>query len=219
MPQIAIRPYRRQDRSAVRLICIEAGWRGRPAREFLDDPDLWADLWTAYYLLREPGNCWVACDPAGRVVGYLAGAADGLGAQRFAATRVIPAIAARALFTGQWLRPMNRKFFARTIRAARRGQLAIPRHVLRDCPGHFHFNLLADCRGQGVGRRLYALFEQRMRDLGVPGLHSQVLAANELVIDFHRRQGYCLVERRRVPSLDGYLEPGLVELVLHVKAL
>jgi GNAT superfamily N-acetyltransferase len=213
-----IRPYRPSDRDAVRAICIQTGIRGRPVSEMLDHSRLWADLWTEYYLVRERGNCWVACD-GGRVVGYLIGTADTWSADRFVATRVAPAAALRAIFRGHWLSPRDRLFFVHAIRAARKGELAIPDEVVRDFPAHFHFNLLAECRGQGLGGRMYEIFERRMRTLGVRGMHGQVIAANEVVVNFHLHRGYREAHHSPVPSLSGVLEPGNVELAVFVKKL
>ncbi len=215
----SIRPFRRRDAAGVRAVCIETAWRGLSAAQFLEDPAIWADLWTGYFLDREPENCWVVTGPDSEVAGYLTGCADSPAAERFQAGRVLPRIALRALLTGQWARPMNRRFFVRTIRAARRGQLAVPARLLRDYPAHFHFNLLPPARGLGLGGSLHDLYERRMRALGRPGMHVQVLGSNGLVNAFNLRRGYRVAHRSRVPSLDGYLEDGPVELVVYVKRL
>ena len=213
---ITIRQYAPSDRQAVREVCIATGLRGRPINALLDHTEIWADLWTDYYLTREPDNCWVACD-SGRVIGYLIGAADSPAADRYFASRILPKVAARAVLLGHWLSGRDRRFFARTIRAARKGQLDVPALIVRQYPGHYHFNLLEGFRSQGIGSRMYDLYEQRMRSLGVPGMHGQVLASNGVVVQFHRRRGYAEAFRQRVPSLSGYLEPGPVELVVFVK--
>lgn len=213
-----IREYRPSDRQAVRAICIAAGIRGRSASEFLNHTDIWADLWTGYYLLREPSNCVVACQ-GNDFVGYLVSTADSESCERYVTTRLLPAAAGRAIFCGHWLWPRDRIFFIRTLRAMRRRELSIPPWVIRDYPGHFHFNLLAECRGLGLGGQLYRLYEQRMRDLGLPGLHAQVLASNDIVVQFHLRRGYRPAHRTVSTALSGVLEPGKVELVTLVKEL
>ncbi|MCG3180844.1 MAG: hypothetical protein BIFFINMI_03207 [Phycisphaerae bacterium] len=217
--RFAIRPFAPIDAPAVRAICIQAGWRGIPADSFLDHPEVWADFWTGYYLARQPQHCCVAADASGRVVGYLTGCPDTAAADRFVAWRVVPALVGRALAGGWWLRTRDRRFFARVIRAGRRGELAIPRAIVRDYPGHFHFNLLPAARGQGLGAAFYDRFESQMRREGVRGLHGQVLGSNPVVIGFSERRGYRVAHRAHAASLDGWIEPGPVELVTLVKSL
>ncbi len=217
-PLIAIRPYAPGDHDAVRDICMNAGWRGKPASEFLDHPDLWADFWTGYYLACEPQHCRVATDPARRGVGYLTACFDSEAAERYAARRIVPRLAMRATLGGLLLHARDRAFLVRAARAARRGELAVRPAVRRRFPGHFHFNLLPEARGQGVGGRLYAWFEQAAGAAGLVGLHVQALASNPVVAPFLQRRGWREVERVRVRSLEGYLEPR-VELVTLVKLL
>ena len=219
---VAIRPYQAADRAGLREVCLAAGLRGRDIRHWLDHPDIWADIWTAAYVEREPENCWVVCDDGAegeRVVGYLVATADTEASERYFTRAVLPRIAGRAIFRGHWLSGKDRTFFARTIRAMRRGELSLPPGVAREYPGHFHFNLLAGFRGAGLGGRLYDLFVTRMRDLNVPGVNSQVMTANQPVVDFHHRRGYAEVFRSQAKALSNYFEQGPVELAVFVKKL
>lgn len=214
-----IRAYRISDRRAVRNICIETGVAGRTIRDFLDPADTWADLWTEYYLTREPAHCWVATDPADQPVGYLLGASDSRAADAYFAARVLPQVALRELLLFRWLSGRRRAFFDRMIESARKGLLSVPREVVDAYPCHFHFNLLDGYRGQGIGSRLYDLFESGMHALGRAGIHSQVMCGNDATVQFHRKRGFTEVSRMHVPPLDDCFPPGRFELAVLVKPL
>src|SRR5690349_15749288 len=69
---IAIRQFRSTDREAVRRLCCETGFLGRPVEPLFRDRELFADLFTRAYLEFEPEWTLIA-EASGRVVGYLLG--------------------------------------------------------------------------------------------------------------------------------------------------
>ena len=73
---ILVRGYGRSDRQAVRGICAATCWMGEDRPELIPDDWVWAEYWTRYFTDEEPRHTWVACEAAGRVVGYLTGTAD-----------------------------------------------------------------------------------------------------------------------------------------------
>src|SRR5271157_920746 len=75
MNNINIRPYKVQDRAALRMLCCDVADRGEPIENFFHDRDLAADLLTKYYTDYEPQSTFVAeCD--GCLVGYINGCMD-----------------------------------------------------------------------------------------------------------------------------------------------
>ncbi len=58
-----IRPFRPEDRPAVREICAATGLLGDDIRRLFPEPDFFADLFTSYYTDLEPESCLVAEDP------------------------------------------------------------------------------------------------------------------------------------------------------------
>jgi hypothetical protein len=54
-----VRRYNRNDRAAVRQICCETGFLGRPIDRVFEDRDLFADFFTDYYLQCEPEAAFV----------------------------------------------------------------------------------------------------------------------------------------------------------------
>ena len=72
-----IRPFRPEDRPAVREICAATGLLGDDIRRLFPRPDFFVDLFTSYYTDLEPDSCLVAEAPGAegrpQVVGYLLG--------------------------------------------------------------------------------------------------------------------------------------------------
>src|SRR5215472_710570 len=71
---VEIRPYRRTDRQAIRQICCDTGFLGKPVDAIFQDRELFADLFTKPYLKHEPEWAFVA-EAERQVVGYLLGSA------------------------------------------------------------------------------------------------------------------------------------------------
>ncbi|HSY44242.1 MAG TPA: hypothetical protein VK811_10060, partial [Candidatus Acidoferrum sp.] len=69
---IIIRPYRLEDRAAIRRICCDTGFLGNPIETIFSDREIFADLFAGPYLDYGTDWAWVA-DAGGRVVGYLLG--------------------------------------------------------------------------------------------------------------------------------------------------
>lgn len=62
--------------------------------------------------------------------------------------------------------------------------------LLRDYPAHMHVDILADFQGQGWGARLLAALEERLRGMGVRGLHLGMDGKNKGAERFYRRAGF-----------------------------
>jgi hypothetical protein len=71
---VKIRPYRQTDRQAIRQICCDTGFLGKPVDTIFQDRELFADLFAKPYLEHEPEWALVA-EAEHRVVGYLLGSA------------------------------------------------------------------------------------------------------------------------------------------------
>jgi GNAT superfamily N-acetyltransferase len=156
---IAVRSYRETDRSAVRQLCCETGFLGNPVDPLFQDRELFADLFTKPYLDYEPGWALIA-EAEGRVVGYL------LGSVRPDFNRILMRSGFQTvsrmilrLMLGRYAKhPRSRQFIGWLITA---GFWEQPEH-----PGeaaHLHFNVHRAYRGRGVARRLWEVFEQRLR--------------------------------------------------------
>lgn len=200
--EMVVRPYRTEDRQAVRDICYATGYMGDSPEWYWRDVESFSDLWSRYYTDREPQSLFVAARPDGAVVGYLMGCIDSAGADEF--NRVLRYHAIRRYC---FLRPGTAGFMWRSLadvlrdNAIGRRPLPTPLHDAR-WPAHLHINLLPEARAGGVGRRLMMTWIDHLRDLGVVGCHIETLAENSRAIAFFEAMGF----RRHGPPL---LAPGM----------
>ncbi len=67
-----VRFYRPEDRTAIRQICADTGFLGKPIDPVFEDRELFADYLTSYYTDSEPQSTLV-CEIDGVVKGYLTG--------------------------------------------------------------------------------------------------------------------------------------------------
>lgn len=201
-----IRLFRRSDRPAVRQICVACCWMGDYVRQRIPDDWIWAEYWTRYFTDREPEHVWMVERAGdGAVVGYLTGTADRARADRYAPL-LLPGIVRRVVRKRLLRNPASRAAMFGMAKSILRGEMALPARVVRQYPATFHFNLLAEARGRGIGTRLFEAFVGRMRAVGVRGVHIQVLGCNPAVPAFAARRGFRQVCSRPLHAwahLDG----------------
>ena len=183
-----IRPYRPEDRAAVRRICYLTGYMGGRVDWLWRDRESFADLFSGYWTDREPQSASVA-ERDGEVVGYLLGCVD---------TRRVPnpgpMMAHHLLRRGLLVRPGTAGVLWRMI-----GDVAVDaaRHQLppmsaydRQWPAHLHIDLLEVARGHGVGAGLVRRFFDRLRESGVAGCHVETMAENTRAVAFFEAMGF-----------------------------
>jgi GNAT superfamily N-acetyltransferase len=182
---ITARPYRGDDREAVRAIAYRAGYMGDPPDWYWRDVSSFADIWTAYYTDREPESAFVA-ERDGRVVGYLLGCVESARAPSPAA-----ALGRQVIRRALLLRPGTAGFLWRSIwdsacqGGSPSGELNDPRW-----PSHLHMNLLGEARGCGGGAQLMRAWLFRLREVRSPGCHLATLAENTTAVAFFERMGF-----------------------------
>lgn len=182
-----IRPYRAEDRDAVRSICFETGLLGEPVAGQFADEEAFADLITRYYTDQEPESCFVG-ELEGKVVGYMLGTLD---------TRRVPSsesVMAKLAFSRQLgLRPGTARFFWRgvgdSVRMTLRGQ-SLAKADLDAFPAHTHFSLLPEARHTPLGVGLYRSFFVYAKKAGCPGVHGDVFVENVRATKLHEAMGF-----------------------------
>ncbi len=146
---------------------------------FLADDWLWSEYWTRYFTDRRPGYTWVVIDPDdGSVAGYLTGTPDAREFDRYV-WRIVPGIVWRIIRKRLISRSAPRRALRAMFRSARRGELHLPKSIIREYPATWHFNLLPHARGQGLGSTLLGMFFETLHENGVAGVHAQVISAND----------------------------------------
>jgi ribosomal protein S18 acetylase RimI-like enzyme len=194
---LRVRPYRPDDRAAVRRVAFLTGYMGEPIDWQWRHAESFCDLITTWYTDREPESLFVA-EGRGQVVGYLTGCVESRRARGWTAAQ-----AARWLRRGALLRPGVAGFLWRSILDLARDRGRLPEETLGDprWPAHLHINLLPEARGRGAGAALMRTWLARLRELGVPGVHLGSFAENHPAHGFFQSQGFAFHgEPQRVPG-------------------
>lgn len=168
-----IRPYRPEDREAVRDIARRTAYRNRGSAAIFEDDELFADYWTRYYTDFEPESCLILEDE-GRVIGYLLGTVDARRQQRIMTRRIVPGILARALWRLATFQYRKRSTRLMLWWLVSRGWREEPHVPLDKYPAHYHCNILREGYGKGYYTAMALQFLDRLDALGVTGLHGQV---------------------------------------------
>jgi ribosomal protein S18 acetylase RimI-like enzyme len=191
---VEIRPYRRADREAIRRICCDTGFLGKPVDAIFQDRELFADLFTKPYLEHEPEWALVA-EAEHRVVGYLLGSVSqqfetALMWSGFQTVMKMLFRLARGHYRGH---PRSQRFIAWLLSAGMREQ---PRHPPR--AAHLHFDLDRRYRGRGIGQRFWELFEERLREAGICRCYGSFFShARRRPEWVYARFGFTVFDRRR----------------------
>jgi hypothetical protein len=166
-----IRPYRPADRAAIRRICADTGFLGKPIDPIFEDRELFADYLTAYYTDAEPEATFV-CELDGEVKGYAMGS---LFPRRKAwyEARHLPLLALRGV--GRYfLRPYNaasRRYVRWILTQSRREVPVTPRAM-----PHLHFNILAEARSVAGTRALLDTLFAYLLAQGARQVYGQVVS-------------------------------------------
>jgi hypothetical protein len=195
-----IRPYRPEDREAVRRICCDTGFRGNPIDPIFSDRELFADFFTSYYTDYEPESATVAVDKeSGEVVGYL------LSSLRFRycpfrksiilLTRVIP----RGLFrylAFQYNKESRRFLYWVVFRSAAQTP-KVPRRA-----AHYHINLLQKYRTGPDVRGLMFRFFRESKERGARAIYGQIQITDDRRNHFFERYGFHILDKKRITKFD-----------------
>jgi hypothetical protein len=176
-----VRKFQPADREAVRRLCCDTGFLGKPIDPVFEDRELFADYLTDYYLKHEPDSAFVVV-VHGQIKGYLLGS-------RFPLRHQVHSFqqnlwhAGKAL--GRYLRyqPESRRFIHWIVLNAWREVPAAPRQV-----GHFHVNLLPEAKSIPVFRELLETYLRFLYQYGVTRVYGQM-------VTFDERRGFKLFER------------------------
>jgi hypothetical protein len=209
-----IRPYRPEDRSALRAICADTGFLGKPIDPVFEDRELFADYLTSYYTDAEPESTYV-CEFDGQVKGYLMGSRFPKRKSRFEAW-LLPKLVARGVWR-YFMRPYNaasRKYVRWILTQARQEQPYTPPNI-----PHFHFNILPEARSVATARELVDTYLQYLHKNGEKQVYGQVVTYDTRRGDrMFARFGFRVIDQREVTKYrDSY--PGKIHLFTILKDL
>jgi hypothetical protein len=176
-----VRRYTGNDRAAVRQICCETGFLGRPIDPVFEDRDLFADFFTDYYLQCEPDAAFVVTID-GSVAGFLLGCRYPLRHQLFSVAQ--SCLLALKVLVRYWrYKPETKRYLWWVVRNARREVPPAPRKI-----GHFHVNFLPQVKSIAAFREILETFLRFLAEEGIAQISAQM-------VTFDDRRGFALLER------------------------
>ncbi len=171
--QVVIRPYRVQDRDAIRRVNYETSFLHQP-RKFFDDREVVADALTRYYTDFEPGSCFVA-EAEGQVIGYVIGTLDIVKMRREYGSKILWPLFFKAAARGIFLNRKTYAFFYHSLKSYLKGEFKVP-DFSQQYPSTFHVNVLDGFRGQRVGNRLILRAVQFIHEQHVIGVQFSTMS-------------------------------------------
>ncbi|MFL6527454.1 MAG: GNAT family acetyltransferase [Chthoniobacterales bacterium] len=176
-----IRSYRATDREAVRRLCCETGFLGKPIYPVYEDAELFADFLTTYYTDHEPESSWVL-EINGELRGYLLGCRKSLRNQIYSFYQNV-CLFLRALLRYRRYNERSRRFIRWILMNGWREVPAAPRRT-----PHFHINLLPDARSYSTTRALMSAYLSYLYRCGEKRVYGQI-------VTFESRRGEKTFER------------------------
>jgi len=198
--QPIVRPYRLEDREAVRAICADTGFLGQPIDTVFEDRELFADYLTRYYTDVEPESTFV-CELDGEVKGYVMGSRFPKRKARYE-RRLLPLLALRGLWR-RFTRPYNadtRRYLWWILTKSREQQPFTP----PDIP-HFHFNVRPEARNVGDSRELVDTYLKYLREHGEKQVYAQAVSyETRRGVRMFARYGFRVIDEREVTKYRDY---------------
>jgi hypothetical protein len=208
-PGMVVRKFEPRDREAVRCLCCQTGFLGKPIDPVFEDRELFADYLTSYYTDAEPESCFVL-EHNGRVVGYLLGSRRPFRQQIHSFFQNI-----RLFFKGMSRYPRysraTRDFIGWILRNSWREVPAAPRRT-----AHFHFNVLPEAQGVArTGAMMNAYFDY-LRGKGEKAVFGQMVTfESRRGAKVLERYGFRIVEKREITKWrDKHPEPVYLTTVI-----
>jgi hypothetical protein len=213
-PLPVVRRYRPNDREAIRTICADTGFLGKPIDPVFEDRELFADYLTSYYTDEEPESIFVSV-MEDRVKGYMMGSLHPQRQARYEA-RMLPRLALRGLWR-YFRKPYNaasRRYIRWILTKGRRETPFTP----RDTP-QIHFNILPEAQSVPGLRAIVETYLAYLTGHGAKAVYGQVVSHGPRRGErLFARYGFKVIDRREVTKYREFY-PGRVELLTVIKDL
>jgi hypothetical protein len=207
-----VRPYLPEDREAVRRICADTGFLGKPIDPVFEDRELFADYLTGYYTDAEPESTFVTVSD-GEVKGYMMASLHPRRKARYEA-KTVPWLVLRGAWRYPRYRTASRRFVRWVLTQARKEIPFTP----PDLP-HIHFNLLPEARNVQCTRLLVDTCLAYLAAQGAKGVYGQVVSYGTRRSErLFARYGFRVVDQREVTKYREFY-PDRVQLFTIVKDL
>jgi ribosomal protein S18 acetylase RimI-like enzyme len=206
---VLIRRYEARDRAAVRRLCCETGFLGKPIDPVFQDREIFADYLTRYYTDIEPESSFVL-EHGGVVKGYLLGSYRPARQQAFNLFNNLH-LFARGMAKYPFYNRPTRDFIGWILRNSWREVPKAPRRA-----AHFHFNILPDAQGLAHSRKLMNSYLDHLRQKKVRQVYGQVVTfESRRGAKVFERYGFQVMERREISKYrNSHPEPVYLTTVL-----
>lgn len=169
MKNFKVRAYKPEDRAAIRKICCDTGFLGKPIDPVFQDRELFTDYLTRYYTDKEPETSMVLHQD-GAVMGYILGCRFPQRQKKFDRW-LIPQLVVRGLWNYIFKYNKASKKFVHWI--VTQGRKQIP--YTPENMAHFHINLLPSARGLAQTLMLVESFLQILANTGESKVYGQMV--------------------------------------------
>ena len=180
----SLRPYRRDDASALARICLKPADAGSDASGMIEDDDLWAELFVLPYLERHPDLAFVVVSAEDRPIGYIVGTDDSVEFAHWFGTVWWPR------HTSRWPMPASIESRQDALIAYGYSRADSAASVPEGYPAHLHIDLLPEAQGAGWGRVLITELAAALRTRQCAGLHATASTENVGALAFYPRLGF-----------------------------
>jgi len=185
---IIISPFKEKYRDTVREISYRTAYKGSFANKIFTDCELFADLWTNYYLDCEPQWAWVA-KYNGRVIGYLIGSENNFQYKKKMISQIIPKAIISAIFRGT-LWQKNNWWLLKAVLKTYQKRKSYKKVFLKKYPAHFHINIIKGYRSKHIGSCLVGYFLNQMEIKKIKGVYVSVYKDNFVAQKFFKKFGF-----------------------------
>jgi hypothetical protein len=191
-----VREYQSADRDAIRDLCCQTGFLGKPIDPVFEDRELFADFLTDYYLTCEPDSAFVVTINDA-VKGYLLGCRFPRRHQLFSVRQSV-SLGAKALFRLPSYRAETRRYIRWIALNAWREVPDAPRDV-----GHFHMNFSPELKRIAVFRAVLERYLRFLADHGVKQISAQMVTFDERrTLYLFERYGFRVLNRSRISKFQ-----------------
>jgi ribosomal protein S18 acetylase RimI-like enzyme len=191
-----LRPATPDDLPALYQVCLRTGDAGKDAAHLQDDPNLLGEVFVGPYVMLEPGLAFTLVG-AGGPAGYVLGALHTGSFNQRLKSEWLPRLQKVHADPGDDSAQWRGSDWVR--RVVHHPFLDVP-HVLEPYPSHAHIDLLAEARGQGIGRHLMQTLMEELARLGSRGVHLQVHPKNLAAQAFYSNLGFVPLSSPDLPD-------------------
>jgi len=206
-----VRPYRARDRQAIRKICADTGWLGRPIDPVFQDRELFADFLTTYYIDHEPESCWVA-EKDGRIIAYAMGSVR---PERH--RRMNRRIGWRTGLKGFWrlvtfrYNKATRKFIWWILfQSGKEDPKSLPDAA------HMHWNMLPEARGTVIGKCFLETFIGHALNNGMKKMYGHMtIPPGKRSTRIFERMGWTEIDRKEQTKFRDFMDDPVYTITLY----